>query len=75
MSSQCRGPRVWLGAYVLGALEPAERAELETHLADCPACREELAGLAGLPGLLSQLSVDDLDAPAADSSPPVLART
>ena len=44
-----------LGAYVLGALSAAERAEVERHLAGCAGCRDELAGLAGLPGLLGQL--------------------
>jgi hypothetical protein len=32
-------------AYVLGALEPAERAEFEAHLADCADCRAEVARL------------------------------
>lgn len=43
------------GAYVLGALPPAERAAYERHLANCPSCREEVAQLAGLPGLLARL--------------------
>lgn len=55
-----------LGAYVLGALDPAERAELDAHLASCPACREELASYAGLPALLSRLSLQD-----ATSGPPL----
>jgi anti-sigma-K factor RskA len=33
------------GAYALDALDPAERAEFEAHLATCPECREEVAGL------------------------------
>lgn len=48
-----------LGSYVVGALDPAERAEIEVHLSGCASCREDLAGLAGLPGLLSRLSVDE----------------
>lgn len=43
------------GAYVLGALPPAERAAYQRHLAGCPACRDEVAELAGLPGLLGRL--------------------
>ena len=43
------------GAYVLGALSPAERAEYERHLSTCPSCRESVAQLAVLPGLLSRL--------------------
>ena len=34
------------GAYVLDALDPAERAEFEAHLADCPDCSEEVASFA-----------------------------
>lgn len=49
-----------LGAYVLGALGPAERAEVEKHLRQCSGCREELAGLAGLPGLLGRLDQTDV---------------
>jgi len=43
------------GAYVLGALSPAERAAFERHMADCPACREAVAEIAVLPGLLGRL--------------------
>jgi Putative zinc-finger len=43
------------GAYVLGALPPAERAAYERHLPGCPTCRDEVAELAGLPGLLGRL--------------------
>lgn len=48
-----------LGAYALGGLEPAERSRVEGHLEDCPACRDELASLAVLPGLLSRLSEEE----------------
>jgi anti-sigma factor RsiW len=41
-----------LGVYLLGAIAPADRARVSRHLASCPDCREELAGLAGLPALL-----------------------
>ncbi|WBB77945.1 zf-HC2 domain-containing protein [Micromonospora sp. WMMD882] len=43
------------GAYVLGALSPAERAAYERHLAGCAACRDAVAELAVLPGLLGRL--------------------
>jgi len=43
------------GAYVLGALSPAERSGYERHLAACPACREAVAEIAVLPGLLGRL--------------------
>lgn len=42
----------WDAAYVLGALSPQERSRYERHLAECPACREAVASLAGMPGLL-----------------------
>jgi anti-sigma-K factor RskA len=43
------------GAYVLGALTPAERATYERHMATCPGCRDAVAEMAVLPGLLSRL--------------------
>jgi Putative zinc-finger len=52
---------VALGAYVLGALEREERAELEAHLETCLICREELDRLAPLPGLLSRLTVEEAE--------------
>ena len=68
-SADCRDIRHALGVYVLGAIDPAERAAVDGHLSTCPECREELAGLAGLPALLrrvpvgeaQQLADDDLD--------------
>jgi anti-sigma factor RsiW len=51
----CAQARHELGVYVLGAIGPGERAQVDRHLAACPRCREELAGLAGLPGLLRKV--------------------
>jgi predicted lipoprotein with Yx(FWY)xxD motif len=51
-SGECAGIRVQLGIYVFGAIPPADRAPVVQHLANCPNCRDELAGLAALPGLL-----------------------
>ena len=28
-----------VGSYAVDALDPVERAEFESHLADCPGCR------------------------------------
>jgi anti-sigma factor RsiW len=56
-SADCRDIRHALGVYVLGAIDPAERATVDAHLSTCPECREELAGLAGLPALLRRIPV------------------
>lgn len=57
------------GAYVLGALSPAERREYETHLEACDRCRLAVAELSGMPGLLARVDADRafslLDAPDA----------
>lgn len=53
------------GAYVLGALAPAERAAYERHLGGCPACREAVAEIAVLPGLLGRLDPTGLEPIAA----------
>jgi hypothetical protein len=47
-------------AYVLGALSPADRREFESHLKGCAACAGSVAELAGLPGLMSRVSLDQL---------------
>jgi predicted anti-sigma-YlaC factor YlaD len=47
-----------LGVYVLGAADAHERARVEDHLPECPACRTELARLRPLPGLLASVPVD-----------------
>jgi hypothetical protein len=56
-------------AYVLGALSPAERREFEEHLAGCTSCRLSVAELAGLPGLLGQVSPEDAAQLAAQAQP------
>lgn len=70
----CSDVRVALGAFVLGALDPAERAEVDVHLVRCPACRDELAHLAGLPGLLGRLTVDEVVAGPVRPDPALLER-
>ena len=72
----CAGIRPLLGVYLTGAIAPADRAVVVHHLAACAGCRTELAGLAGLPGLLRRppvyaaaqaLGKDD---PALDNTAP-----
>ena len=55
----CAAARQELGAYVLGALAPADRSMLDQHLTSCQRCREELAALAGLPALLRRIPPAD----------------
>lgn len=57
----------WDAAYVLGSLSAADRREFETHMAQCPPCREAVAELSGVPALLSQLS--PYDVAAIDNTP------
>jgi len=74
----CSDARMSLGVYVLGAIEPAERALVDAHLTTCRDCRDELAGLAGLPALLarvnpdevSRIRVDDTIRTSPDEEPP-----
>jgi predicted anti-sigma-YlaC factor YlaD len=70
----CAESRVSLGAYVLGALEPADRAKVDAHLATCAECREELASFAGLPGLLGRVSRADVEADPVTPGPELLDR-
>ena len=89
-TASCREIRHSLGVYVLGAIEPGDRAQVDEHLATCADCREELASLAGLPALLrrvptaeaERLAVADQADPAAEETaagvemlPSLLART
>src|SRR5262249_34985066 len=88
-AASCREIRHALGVYVLGAIEPGDRTQVDKHLATCADCREELASLAGLPALLrrvptaeaERLAVADQADSATDETPPhnllpsLLART
>lgn len=69
-SPSCAELRLALGVYILGSIDPAERAMVDRHLALCPSCRNEVAGLAGIPGLLGRLAEAEVtalaDPPAAD---------
>ncbi|MGW6197816.1 anti-sigma factor family protein [Kribbella sp. NPDC055110] len=47
--------RTQLGAYALGALEPAEVAAVDEHLATCADCREELAELTEMKDFLGEV--------------------
>jgi predicted anti-sigma-YlaC factor YlaD len=75
MNASCDSlERLSLGAYVLGALDPVERAGIEAHLAACEVCRDELAGLAAMPGLLSRVRLEDVLEPDPSPSPAATGR-
>ena len=59
--SECNEIRQALGVYVVGAIDPAERSIVDAHLSHCLDCREELAGLAGLPALLGRVPYADAE--------------
>jgi hypothetical protein len=71
--NECSQIRINLGVYMLGAIDPAERAVVDAHLATCRDCRDELAGLAGIPALLSRISVEDAAQAPDDPVPEDLA--
>jgi predicted anti-sigma-YlaC factor YlaD len=62
------------GAYVLGALGPAERAAFERHLPTCAPCRDSVSALAVLPGLLGRLDASTA-VPSVAAPPSLLRRT
>ncbi|WP_077099542.1 anti-sigma factor family protein [Mycobacterium terramassiliense] len=64
---------MWDAAYVLGSLSASDRREFESHMAGCPACREAVADLSGVPALLSQLDraeVAAIDEPGRAAATP-----
>ncbi|HEY7260569.1 MAG TPA: zf-HC2 domain-containing protein [Trebonia sp.] len=67
---ECADARVALGVYVLGAIDTVERTQVDAHLAGCHDCRDELAGLAGLPALLSRVDAAEAMALAESDGPP-----
>jgi Putative zinc-finger len=70
----CADARISLGAYVLGALDPADRGRVDAHLAGCPECRDELAAFAALPGLLGRVSRAEVETEATAPGPQLLDR-
>jgi hypothetical protein len=61
----CEHVRPDLAAYALGALELAEAAAVEAHVATCPDCAAELAELQPLPGLIARAEGLEIPAPPA----------
>lgn len=52
-------------AYVMGALDDADRLAFETHLETCPDCQARVAEVRSTAGLLAGISAADFDEPAA----------
>jgi hypothetical protein len=50
-------------AYLLGALSPSEHQAFESHLADCAACQRSVRELAGMPGLMGKVQLEDFTSP------------
>jgi anti-sigma factor ChrR (cupin superfamily) len=67
MNDACGERRIALGAYAIGALETAERDQVEDHLAQCAGCRDELTALVALTPVLGRLSPEE----AAAARPPL----
>lgn len=63
-------------AYVLGALSPEDRSAFEHHVKECINCARAVQDLAGLPGLLSLTSPEEIEteAPPAGLLPAALKR-
>lgn len=71
MSTSHEEVRLLLGAYVLGGLDETDLREVQRHLPTCSTCRDELADLAVLPGLLRRRPQPEDDKPGDDLvSPP-----
>jgi anti-sigma factor RsiW len=67
----CTGTRQALGVYVLGAIDPAERSQVDKHVTGCRECRDEMAGLAGLPALLSRVSAEEIGRISREDAEPL----
>ncbi len=67
---ECGDTRQALGVYVLGAIDPAERSLVDAHVSSCAECRDELAGLAGLPALLARVGTDEVGRISSEDAEP-----
>lgn len=56
-------------AYVMGALDPHDRRAYEEHLTTCARCSAAVSELAGMPGLLAQVPVQQMLAPRTTPEP------
>jgi len=56
-------------AYVLGALSPEDRLAFEAHLETCTTCADGVRDLAGLPGLMARVPLEQVLAPPVEQPP------
>ncbi len=68
------GLREAVGAYLLGALEPAESDRVAAHLADCSSCRQEYGDLIELLPLLASVTEGEAINGPVRPEPAVLGR-
>ncbi len=82
MTAECRELEVAISLRAAGALDAAEGARLDAHLAECPVCRAEAERTAGLldlarlppPTLAEHRALSDLPVRVAAGMRPQLAR-
>ena len=70
----CERAADFVGAYVLGALDPAEQRAAEAHFARCPACAAELAEFRGLTAQLDRVPADEVTAEPVTAPPELYGR-
>jgi anti-sigma-K factor RskA len=70
----CQETAPALGAYVLGALDSAERQRVDDHVRHCPDCARELAGFQAIPPLLHRVRLEDLESGPVTPSPGLFER-
>jgi ferric-dicitrate binding protein FerR (iron transport regulator) len=70
----CERAPSFLGAYVLGALDPDEMRAAEQHLAECPACAAELREFRELTALLDRVPLEEVTAEPVTPSPELFDR-
>jgi len=60
------------GAYLMGALDAADRETFEAHLVSCDRCKAELIELAPVPGLLARVDIEEFDHPFEFDATPII---
>ncbi len=66
----CREAERSLGVLAVGALDPADRAGVDSHLAQCPRCRSTLAELRDVTDLMGLVTAGSAELAATGSPVP-----